>query len=64
MRKARSALATHWRMNVTIQQKALRLSVLGVLMVSIAFALSACNTVEGAGKDIESAGESISDAAD
>ncbi|MCA9323442.1 MAG: entericidin A/B family lipoprotein [Planctomycetes bacterium] len=51
-------------MNVTIQQKALRLSVLGVLMVSIAFALSACNTVEGAGKDIESAGESISDAAD
>lgn len=29
-----------------------------------AFALAACNTVEGAGEDIESAGESIQDSAD
>ena len=29
-----------------------------------AVALSACNTVEGAGEDIESAGESIQDGAD
>lgn len=29
-----------------------------------AFALTGCNTVEGAGEDIEAAGEGISDAAD
>ena len=28
------------------------------------FSLAACNTVEGAGKDIQSAGESIEDAAE
>jgi len=28
------------------------------------FALSACNTVEGAGKDVENAGEAIQDSAD
>ena len=28
-----------------------------------AFALSACNTVEGAGKDVEAAGEEVQDAA-
>ena len=29
-----------------------------------AFALSACNTIEGAGKDVEAAGEEVQDAAD
>ncbi len=29
-----------------------------------AFSLSACNTVEGAGQDIEHAGEAVQDAAD
>ncbi|WP_421781216.1 entericidin A/B family lipoprotein [Kiloniella litopenaei] len=39
------------------------LSVFATLLFSIG-ALSACNTIEGAGKDIEAAGESIEDAAD
>ncbi|WP_299377936.1 entericidin A/B family lipoprotein [uncultured Kiloniella sp.] len=39
------------------------LSVFTTLLFSIG-ALSACNTIEGAGKDIEAAGESIEDAAD
>lgn len=29
-----------------------------------AFALSACNTIEGAGRDVEKAGEEVQDAAD
>lgn len=34
-------------------------------LILLAFAsLTACNTVEGAGKDIEAAGEEIQDAAD
>lgn len=38
---------------------------LAALVCSVALtALSACNTVDGAGKDIESAGEGIQDAAD
>ena len=28
------------------------------------FALGACNTIEGAGEDVESVGETVSDAAD
>lgn len=39
-----------------------RLSLL-LLAAAMAFALSACNTVEGAGKDIKKAGEKIEDAA-
>lgn len=37
-----------------------------VLLVAIlaALSVSGCNTVEGAGKDMESAGEAIQDAAD
>lgn len=36
-----------------------------LLSLAIVFlGLSACNTMEGAGRDIESAGESIQDAAD
>lgn len=38
---------------------------LGVLtVVSMSLILTACNTMEGAGKDIEEAGESVQDAAD
>ncbi len=37
----------------------LTLAVLGLALVS----LSACNTVQGAGQDIENAGESVQDAA-
>jgi len=35
-----------------------------VLAGASAFALSACNTVEGAGQDIENTGEAIEDSAD
>lgn len=36
-----------------------------ILMIGIAaFALGGCNTMEGAGEDIESAGDAIQDAAD
>ena len=34
------------------------------VVISSAALLSACNTVEGAGKDIKSAGDAIEDAAD
>ncbi|ASP47769.1 entericidin A/B family lipoprotein [Cognaticolwellia beringensis] len=37
-------------------------SIITVLLLSIA--LGACATIEGAGKDIESAGEAVQDAAD
>ena len=35
-----------------------------VLIATGMFALAACNTVEGAGRDISSAGTAVSDAAD
>jgi predicted small secreted protein len=34
------------------------------LAVLSAFSLTACNTVEGAGRDVERAGEAVQDAAD
>jgi len=36
---------------------------LGILVVAGALLVSACNTVEGAGKDVKSAGEAVEDAA-
>lgn len=41
-----------------------RLALLGAIAGACLFLLTACNTVEGAGRDIESAGEGIQDAAD
>ena len=35
-----------------------------LLLVVLGAALSGCATIEGAGKDIESAGEAVQDAAD
>lgn len=35
-----------------------------LLLITTSLGLSACNTMEGAGRDIESAGESVQDAAD
>ncbi len=35
-----------------------------MLLLSGALALSACNTVEGAGKDVQSAGKAVENAAD
>jgi predicted small secreted protein len=40
-----------------------RLLAFGFLIASLAGALSACNTVEGAGKDLEKAGEEIQEEA-
>lgn len=40
-----------------------RILSVGFLMAALAGSLSACNTVEGAGKDIESAGEEIQEEA-
>jgi predicted small secreted protein len=37
---------------------------LGVAMISAAVLVSACNTVEGAGRDVQSAGAAVEDAAD
>ena len=46
-------------------QHSLRTLVLALAIAGFsAGALSACNTVEGAGKDIESTGEAIQDGAD
>ncbi len=41
-----------------------RYAPLFALLGLVAFLMVACNTMEGAGKDIESAGESVQDAAD
>ncbi len=38
--------------------------VLTVALTATAFAVSACNTVAGAGKDVSSAGKAVSDTAD
>jgi predicted small secreted protein len=37
---------------------------LGMILVAGALLVSACNTVEGAGKDVKSAGETVANAAD
>ncbi|AHE51790.1 hypothetical protein NX02_00105 [Sphingomonas sanxanigenens DSM 19645 = NX02] len=37
---------------------------LGIVMVAGALLVSACNTVEGAGRDVQSAGQAVEDAAD
>lgn len=42
----------------------LKRNVLFALMILSIGTLAACNTIEGAGKDIESGGEAIEDAAD
>ena len=38
--------------------------ILALFLVSTTFALGACNTVEGAGEDVESVGNAIQNAAD
>lgn len=37
--------------------------IIGLTMLAGMLALSACNTVEGAGRDIKSAGDAVEDAA-
>ena len=41
----------------------LRIAFAAIVVFTMMGSLSACNTVQGAGEDIESAGDSISDAA-
>jgi predicted small secreted protein len=49
----------------TVSQQGLRKLILALAVAGFsAAALSACNTVEGAGKDIESTGDAIQDSAD
>ncbi|MGE5723238.1 MAG: entericidin A/B family lipoprotein [Sphingomonadales bacterium] len=36
---------------------------IAIVAVTSAFALAACNTVEGAGKDVKSVGKTVEDAA-
>ena len=48
--------------NVETKTSLVRTALTGVL-VAMAIAAAACNTVEGAGKDIEEGGEAIEDAA-
>jgi predicted small secreted protein len=50
------------KFNRSLSMKNLRPWLL-LLAVGLAFSLSACNTVQGAGKDIKKAGEAIEDAA-
>ncbi|PZU57781.1 MAG: entericidin EcnA/B family protein [Sphingobium sp.] len=38
--------------------------IVAALLLSGALVLSACNTVEGAGKDVQSAGKAVENAAD
>ena len=40
------------------------ISLWGVLLVAIMLAAAGCNTLEGAGEDVQRAGEEIEDAAD
>ena len=36
---------------------------LTISLISLGFTVAACNTVEGAGRDVSSAGDAVSDAA-
>ena len=38
--------------------------ILAIFAISSSLALAACNTVEGAGEDVQSVGEAVEDAAD
>ncbi|HEX8257435.1 MAG TPA: entericidin A/B family lipoprotein [Allosphingosinicella sp.] len=38
--------------------------ILAIFALSTSLALAACNTVEGVGEDVQSAGEAVEDAAD
>jgi predicted small secreted protein len=38
--------------------------IIAVIALSTSLALAACNTVKGAGEDVESVGETVQDAAD
>ena len=40
------------------------ISLWGVLLVALMLGITGCNTLEGAGKDVQKVGEKIEDAAD
>jgi predicted small secreted protein len=62
-RKPRSRVELSARYACTRRTDMLR-KFLGVAMISAAVLVSACNTVEGAGRDVQSAGSAVEDAAD
>jgi len=45
-------------------EKIIKLICLAFVILTIAISLSGCNTIEGAGKDLERTGENIQKAAD
>lgn len=49
-------------MNYLSALRKARIAVFFSALMAAVFALSACNTLEGAGKDVERAGEEIQDA--
>jgi entericidin B len=51
-------------MITTEKTKLGRFALLLALTATFAFSFGACNTTEGVGEDVESAGEAIQDAAD
>ena len=55
--------SSHSIREVAIVHRKITLLLISVFTLSTALALTACNTVEGAGKDIEAGGQSIKDEA-
>lgn len=45
-------------------KKWMRYLTLGIILLTLATAITGCNTVRGIGKDIEKGGQAIQDAAD
>lgn len=48
---------------IRIDRACLRAALMGVVLAGAAVSLSACNTVEGAGKDVSGAGHATTNAA-
>ena len=59
----RQELARGVRCSARMKTKSLKLTAFAALLLSSLFLSSGCRTMEGAGEDIENAGESIQDAA-
>lgn len=55
---------TVWRQRLRDFQTFLRMLILSITMLGGVGLIGGCNTIEGAGEDIEATGEAIDDAAD
>lgn len=58
-----SPLAHAIRLDVS-RRRCMTKNILALLLLSGSLFVAACNTVEGAGRDVQSAGEAVEDAAD